>query len=222
MIGRLGGCLSRLVLFVIVVTGGVLAWQKRDEIEEVWSALRDWREASNQPSPELADAAQTKLTALTGGRRPERVTLSQAEVQSLVRYRLAAVLPPFVVAPEVEIRGDKLHIRAQVPTDRLPLEAAGLDVQELLPDTAQVSATAQLIPLDGERVGLAVDELAAARIPLPRAMIPAVLRRLGRSDEPGLPPDALAVPLPAGAGGAYIRAGRIVIVPRSQGSRQDP
>lgn len=213
MIGRVGGRLRRLVLLAIVTSGGVLAWQNRNEIEAAWNEFLAWRSPPQHPSPELAEAAHAKLAALSAAQDASRVSLSQAEVQSLVLYRVAAVLPPFVVAPEIELHGDRLRIQAQVPTDRLPWTEGAREVQELMPDTATVTATAQLIPLDGERVGLALDELTAARVPLPRAMIPMVLKQLGRDDEPGLPPDALALPLPAGAAGAYVRRDRLVLVP---------
>lgn len=219
MIGRAGRFVQGAALLAFGISAGVLAWQHRDTLESAWTALRDWRAGPQEPSPELAAAAQAKLAALASAHDATRVSLTQAEVQSLVRYRIAAALPTYVIEPEIELRGDRLRIRAQVPTDLLPWTDDAIDVQEILPDTAVVTATAQLIPLDGERVGLAVDELTAARVPLPRAMIPMVLRRLGRDDEPGLPADALALPLPTGAGGAYIRRDRLVFVPRGHESR---
>jgi hypothetical protein len=75
-------------------------------------------------------------------------------------------------------------------------------------------ASGQLIPLQENRVGIAIDELTAARIPLPRGMIPAILRRLGRHDEPGLPPDAFGMALPPGATNAYIRGDSLIFMGR--------
>ena len=49
---------------------------------------------------------------------------------------------------------------------------------------------------------------------LPCRMVGAVLSRLGRRDEAGLPADALALPLPAGATNAYVRGDSLVLVGR--------
>jgi hypothetical protein len=87
-------------------------------------------------------------------------------------------------------------------------------VAALLPDTTEVTVRGQLLPLDGGRVAFAIDEVTAAHIPLPRRIVPAALERLGRRDEPGLPRDALALPLPPGAAGAYVRADSLVLLAR--------
>src|SRR5690606_41604065 len=55
-------------------------------------------------------------------------------------------------------------------------------------------------------------DLSVARVPLPARLIPPVLRRLGRKDEDGLPANAIAAPLPAGAGAAYVLGDSMVLV----------
>lgn len=207
--------MRRLFAAALVVAGVALAWNYRHEIRSAWRAVRGAADAARLPSPELADSAQAKLAALSAG-KPERVALSEAEVQSLLEYRVARYLPAYVVEPRVSLDGGRLRIEAQVPRDRFPRIDELAEVMGFLPDTTPIAVTGQLIPLPGPRVGLAVDEVSAARVPLPRGLIPTLLRRLGRTDRPGLPPDALALPLPAGAAAAYVRGDSLIFVPLSR------
>jgi hypothetical protein len=49
-------------------------------------------------------------------------------------------------------------------------------------------------------------------VPLPSRTIPGILRALGRVHREGLPPDALAVPLPGGLASAYVEEDSLVLV----------
>lgn len=209
----------RRVFTLLIIIGGVaLAWHYRDSLVGAWREFAGREAAAAGPSAALAESAQAKLGKLSGPKPEGSVALTETEVQSLVQYRVAGFLPSYVVAPHVELRDGRIRVSAQVPTNRFPrVEELG-DVIGFLPDTTEVTAVGQLIPLDGDRVGFAIDEISAARVPLPRGLIPAVLQRLGRKDEPGLPADALALPLPAGAKGAYVRGDSLVLIgsaPRS-------
>lgn len=211
MFGLLGGCVRRLFTLLLVIGAVALAWYQRDRILAVWRSFTADEAGVQVPSPELADSAQAKLASLL--RHGERVALSQAEVQSLVQFRVASYLPKYIVAPEVTLERDRIRVQARVPTAEFPRMEELADAIGFLPDTTLVGITGKLIPLTGPRVGLAVDEVTAARVPLPRGLIPTVLRRLGRTDEPGLPPDAVALPLPAGASTAYVRGDSVIFLP---------
>jgi hypothetical protein len=54
--------------------------------------------------------------------------------------------------------------------------------------------------------------VSAQRFPLPARLVPGALERLGRTDEPGLPPDAIALPLPPGVAAAYVRRDSLVLL----------
>ena len=100
--------------------------------------------------------------------------------------------------------------------DKLPrVEELG-EAATFLPDTSELTLTGSLLPLDSGRIAVAVNQVTAAKIPLPRRLIPGALRRLGRTDEPGLPADALALRLPFGASGAYIRNDSLVLLRRAE------
>lgn len=210
----LTGCLRRLVLLVVLVLIAGAAWLFRDRLLVLWNDLRGMA-AVEEPVPSLAIAerAQEKLTALANG-DSTRVALAGIEVQSLLEFRYRELLPAFVDSARVEIRGDRMSLHVSLPTDRLPRIEELEEVLGFLPDTTPVTVRGALLPLDSGRVALAIDEVRAARIPLPGRILPGALERLGRRDEPGLPPDALAVPLPPGAAAAYVRRDSLVLLAR--------
>src|SRR5690606_11527762 len=208
------------LLFIAVLAVGYLRF--RDELGVWVERLRGAvAEAPVEPSAERAMDAERKLASLASGSGSGRVVLSVAEVQSLVLYRLAASLPPYVHAPRVELQGDRIRVHLRIAVDRFPRMPELREVMGFLPDTAEVSARAQLIPLGPGRVGLAVDDVTAAKIPVPRRFIPALLERLGRVEEPGLPPDAVAIPLSPGASAAYVRGGSLVFLNLAEAGTTD-
>lgn len=197
-----------LVVLLLLVTAG---WFFRDSIRDKWNAMRGNTEAPQVASEELAAAADVKLQALKAG-ETERVALSTMELQSLLQYKYAGVLPAFAQEPKIELKGDELRLQVRVPIDRLPKLTGLGDAASFLPDTAEVALTGTLIPLTGSRVALGVNEVQAARIPLPDRMVAEALSRVGRVDEPGLPKDAIAVKLPAGVTSAYVRADSLILL----------
>jgi len=209
----LGGCMRRLLMLAILVAAAAAVWHFRGVIADGWRELRGAREgAPLRTSAELAAAAESKLAALGSRGAPERITLTEAELQSLVDYRLSGALPGFLASPRVRLRDGRVRIEARVMTRRLPdLPELG-DFAAFIPDTTDIAATGQLIPLRPGRVGITVAGISVAGVPLPERLIPPILRRLGRTEEEGLPPDAFAVPLPAGATAAYVHGDSMVLV----------
>lgn len=204
------GCFRRLASLVLVLLVLAVAWWFRHDLAEVWrSAGGDTAEVA--PSPELADRADGKLEDLASGRNG-RAVLSEVEIQSLLEYRYRDLFPSFVHAPQVSIESGRLRLEARVPTSDLgPLP--GIEhAQTLLPDTAEVSVLASVLPLDAGRVALAIEEVTAARIPVPSRIVPGLLERIGRVPEPTLPEDALALRLPPGAHTAYVRGDSLFLL----------
>ncbi|MGQ0814327.1 MAG: hypothetical protein ACT4O1_07655 [Gemmatimonadota bacterium] len=205
------GCLIRSVVsFVLIAVIAVFAFLNRDRIASAWHDLRGGEEPV-LPSPELAAAADRKLDDLKDGRQTS-VALTELELQSLLLFKYRELLPAFIDAPKIELNNDKIEITGRVPVDRLPSVSEIGEAATFLPDTTEIAVVGELLPLNGRRAALAVDKVSAARIPLPQRLIPGALRRLGRKDEPGLPKDALAIPLPPGADAAYVRGDSLVFV----------
>lgn len=209
----LGGCMRRLLLLAFVAAAGAAAWHFRGAIADRWRELRGATEgATPRTSAELAEAAESKLAALGSRGAPERVALTEAELQSLVDYRLSSALPAFLDSTRVRLQDGRVRVEARVMTQRVPDLAELGDFAAFIPDTADVAVTGHLIPLRPGRVGIAVAEVSVAGVPLPQRLIPRILRGLGRIEEDGLPPDAIAVPLPAGATAAYVHGDSVVFV----------
>lgn len=208
------GCMRRIALLVVLLALLVGAWLFRDRLIGLWQDLRSDTDVQ-EVSPALAERAERKLLAFTEEDGPDRVTLTSAELQSLVAYRIADSLPGFILSPSVSIDDGELRVKARVPTN----DVSGMrgiggseEILSMLPDTTEVEARAHLIPLGDGRVGLAIDEISAASIPLPSRVIPRILENVGRVDEPGLPAEALAVRLPAGVHSAYAHGDSIVFL----------
>jgi hypothetical protein len=207
----MGGCLRRVVVLVVLLALLGATWLFRDRLRTAWQDLRGVRETELVATPELADAAAQKLESLRDGGATQ-VALSGIELQSLLEYRYQGMLPGFLGTPAVELREDRLLLRARVPVDKLPrVEGLG-EAAAFLPDTTDFTVTGRLLPLGAGRAAFAIEDVSAQRFPLPRRLVPGALDRIGRTDEPGLPPDAIALPLPPGAATAYIRRDSLVLL----------
>ena len=206
------GCLKSLVGLLLVGVLAVFVFLNRDRISETWRSLRGVEVATKQlPSQELADAAASRLAQLKNG-ETRAVALTETELQSLLLYKYRQLLPAFVDSPRVELKNGKIEVHARVPVERLPQLSELGEAAAFLPDTTELGVTGSILPLRDGRVALAVDQVRAARIPLPKRLVPGALRRLGRKDEAGLPADALALPLPPGADAAYVRGDSLVFL----------
>lgn len=212
MLGLMGGCFRGVVALVLIGALAVFGFLNRGRLADLWRDARGVTVAApERPTQAMADAAQRKLHALERGEAGS-VALSTIELQSLLQYEYTTLLPSFVDSPQVELEDGRIRVQGRVPIDRLPDVAGMSDAAALLPDTTDVAVTGQLLPLGTGRVALGVDDVSVSRIPLPDRLIAPALRRLGRADEAMLPPDALALPLPPGADGAYVRGDSLVLV----------
>jgi hypothetical protein len=205
---------KKLLTFGVVLLLGLLAWSQWDRLRPLRERIGLSARAEEIPaSPELAERAGKKLKDLEGGKESQ-VVFEAHELQSLLQFKFQQLLPAFVDSPTIALENDRIAVHARVPVDRLPSISELGEAAGFLPDTAEVDLVGQLLPLDSGRVALAIEQVRAARIPLPHRLVPKALRRLGRKDEPGLPEDALALPLPAGAAAAFVRGDSLVLLAR--------
>ena len=162
------------------------------------------------PTQELADSVLAQLQAFRQ-RGEGQIALGGREVTSVLRYSLPGLVPSGIRDPGVDLREGRLHLSAQVILSSFPELPDLGPVLGMLPDTLDVILHASLVPFGQEESALLVHGIEASRIPLPRRLIPEILRAMGRVDRPGLPPEALAVPLPAGVESAYILTDSLII-----------
>jgi len=205
------GCLRRFLLLILLAILAGLAWLYRDQLRNAWQEARGLRSEPEPPSEALAEVAAARIDSLVAGRL-SRVALAEVDVQSLLRYQYAGIMPAFVDSARIELVGDQLRLSGRVPLDRLPSDGALGEVVALLPDTSEITLTGTMLPLGGGRVAIGVNQVSAARIPLPGRIVPAALNRLGRVAEPGLPADAIALRLPTGVSSAYVRSDSLVLI----------
>ena len=166
------------------------------------------------PSAELAEETLDRFERFRSGGAGDRLALSGTELTSVVRYALPGIVPPGVAEPTVALDDRDVHLSARIALDAFPKIPELEEVVGMLPDTVSVDLEGGLIPLDQSHLALLVDRVHVARVRLPRRLIAAVLDGLGRDGRPGLPEDALRVPLPDGLERAYVQRDSLVLVAR--------
>lgn len=203
--GRTAGCLGGLLLLLVVA--GAAAWLYGGDL------LRRVGPGASpvEVSLEAAESAELKLDRLRAD--GDTAVLTEVELASLIRYRAAGLSPELLQEPTVELRGDTLRVGARVPSERLPHLRELERVRAFLPDTTRLDLEGRLVPLGDGRTAVEVEQVHFAGVPIPDRFYPDVLERLGRRDEPGLAPNAIAIPLPAGVGSAQIRDGLLILTP---------
>lgn len=203
------GCAGRLLLVALLVIGLGIAWYNRDVVGDLWASIRG---TTTRVSPEIAARADEKLSSLGAPDGPAQVALDESELQSLVEYRWTGFLPPDVVGPRVGLADGRVSLEASVATARFGRIAELREIVAFLPDTASLRVVGMFVPLNDDHVALEVHEMGAASIPVPRQLIPTVLSRFRGSTEPGLAPNAVAVPLPPGISNVYVSGDSLVFV----------
>lgn len=168
-------------------------------------------EEPTEVSAEAAAHAEAKLDRLREDGEPAR--LSDIEMASLLRYRYGGSVPDLLREPDVRFSGDTVQLTGRVALDALPSMAALDAARALLPDTAKVEIEGRLQPMQGGRAAFVVRQVEVAGLPVPDRYYPPVLERMGRRDEPGLEPNALAFRLPAGVGAARVEGGALILNP---------
>lgn len=210
MFGCLRSCVGKVVLLVLLAGVAYAGWRWGPEF---FPRVQSWLDGSGEveASPELAEATLDRYEAFQAGEE-DRLSVGGAELASVLRFALPGLLPPGVSEPSVDLEEGRVRVSARVAVAQVPRLPDLDQVVGLLPDTVTLAMRGSLTPLDGKGAALVVEEITAARIPLPRRMIPDILNALGRTDRPGLPPDAMAVPLPEGLRSAYILRDSLILV----------
>lgn len=214
------GCLRSCSTWVVVgLTGVSVAYAGFRWGDRVFPTLERWAgsdgavEVGPVPSPGLAEATLDRFEDFRDGRLPEgRLLLGGAELTSVIRYSLPGLLPPGVDEPLVDFQDQSMLLSARVAVSAFPDLPALDEVLGLLPDTVMIEMRASLFQLGADHAALHVERVEASRIPLPGRMVPGILEALGRADRPGLPRDAMALPLPDGVDSAFVQDGHLVLV----------
>ncbi|MEN8376087.1 MAG: hypothetical protein ABFS34_11615 [Gemmatimonadota bacterium] len=210
----MGGCLRRiLTLAVLIVAGAVAYLYFGGDVRGMWEQ-RFGGAAPELDGPALAAQTMARIEALSA-EAEGRLALSDLELQSLIDHEYADVFPGFVASPTVDVADGRVRLGGRVATEFVREYVDLGDAAAFLPDTADVSVRGHLIPAGDGRVGLAVDQITAARIPLPDALVGRLLRSVGAGVDPELGGDVIPVALPEPLQSAYVHGDSLVLTGRS-------
>lgn len=175
----------------------VTAWMYRDELADWWSGFTGDAVVATEPSPELAALAEAKIEALAGvslgGDPPpgsdeetveldpdEPVRFSEAELQSLVQYRLASRFPEGVYNPTVDVRDSTVALSVDLDLARLSTgDGAVENLRRLIGDSTRVIAELRPAVVSPGTGQLEVLRLQAGAVPVPAMFIPNILQQAG-------------------------------------------
>lgn len=205
--------LTGVVILALLGAGAYAGWRWGGDAlfgGAGWMGARP--EAEVSATPELAEAARSAIEAFQGDSDASRMTLGAPELASLLRYSAPDVLPEGVTPPGVAFESDRVRLWSRVALNAFPRVPEVERIVGVLPDTVPVEVTGSILPYEAGGAALRVDRIRLAGIPLPGRLTPRLLEVLGREDRPGLPPDAMDVPLPAGVASAYIFSDSLVLV----------
>ncbi len=215
MFDRLGNLFRKVLLLLLLIAAAYVGWRWGPRVfprVHAWLGLETRVESEEVfSSPELADSVLARVQRFRRGEGPEQLVLDANEITSLARFSVPDLMPPGVVDPEVTLREGRVYFRSRVALESFP------DLPDLgpflgfLPDTLDVNLRASMMPFGEGRAALLVHQVEAMHIPLPGRLIPEILLAMGRKETPGLPPEALLVPLPSGLASAYILTDSLIL-----------
>jgi hypothetical protein len=119
-------CLARigcLALIVLLVAG---AWWFRHDLTRWWNRLEIT--SVSEPSEDLARRAEREVEEFVASDGRDGLTLTQAEIQSLLTFRAQELLPDGISETQIEMRDSTLLLSARVD----PFGIEGLASPELL------------------------------------------------------------------------------------------
>ncbi len=208
------GCLRRALALVVLLVAGAVAWlYLGDDLRAAWRE-RFGPDAARLAGPELADVTMARIERLT--ETPgARLALSEEELQSLIDYRYRELIPPFLAEPTVGVESGRVRLGGRLSTAFIQDYVDLGEAAAFLPDTADVALRGHLIPAGPGRVGLAVDQVTAVRIPVPGKLVDRLLRAAGAGSDPELGADVIPVTLPEPLESAYVHGDSVVVTSRS-------
>ena len=207
------GCL------VLVVAAGIAGWMLRDRI----GAERDTRPVASAPipsweplTPEGAARARAAVQKLGGRSGPLYTSVGAGDLSAYVFEELSKQLPPSAENAEAAVIGDQLHVRASIRLRDFGGAKALGPLGDMLGDRepVQFGGTLEVI-----RSGLAqyrVRSLRVRELSIPSALIPRLIRSIGRGARPaGITDDALPLVIPPFIADARIANGKITLYKRT-------
>jgi hypothetical protein len=206
--------LARIGCLTVIALTAFGAWHYREAISASLGRV-EIGISSTEPSEGLARRAEEKLLSLSTSESAD-VSLSEAELQSLLTFRVAPQLPAGIEQPLIEFRDSMMIVSAVILPDRLDAYAPPEMMRQFIADSARVAAT--LVPgLRRPGTGqITVNSLQAGTLVIPAMMVPFVLQGI---EIPGVDASGsdLLVPLPARVSAIDLEGGEVMIRLRAAG-----
>ena len=211
------GCIARLGCLFVLAILAVVAWFTRDH----WLPDRFTSHGSTASAPAWqplttagADSTQTALTRLSQPRGPVFQTLSGAAVASYVFRELARQLPPSTDSVQALVQGDRMSMRASIDMSELRGLGPAIGV---ISGRERVQFTGTLRVVSTGLAEFQIQQVRIGELPLPRGMIPTLIRRFERGNRPaGLDANALPLPIPRYVGDIRVANGKITLYKNTQ------
>jgi hypothetical protein len=177
-------CLARVGCLTLLVAGAVGTWYVHDDVLAWWEA-RNAPTVDAVPTSEISDGAETRLERFLEAEGEAELRLGESEVSSLVRYRIAEMLPAGVSDPAASLQDSTARVTATLDAAQMLEGRAPPMLIGMLGDSARV--TVELLPGVPEpgTVRLELLEVRAGSIQVPRVMIPWLVEGLGLPAAPG-------------------------------------
>lgn len=184
-------CLARIGCLTIVMAILAAGWWLREDLAGLWNRLEIT--SASEPSEDLARRAALDVEEFFGSDSGGELTLTQAEIQSLLTFRMQGLLPPGIHGTEIEIGDSTLVLSARVDPRELRGMASPELLERFLSDSARVAAELAPEVLQPGVASLRVVALQAGSLVIPSLMVPWIL---GGVEIPGAEVTGSAVLLP--------------------------
>lgn len=198
------------VMFVLV--GAVILFAMGDEppVTEESAPLDvfDAEEADGDDA-RIASLAEARLRLFTTGNGGERLVLDGGEITAVLRHSLPGMIPSGVSSPVVRLSDGSVRVTARIAADAFPGTPVLASVLDVLPDTLDVEVRGRVVR-DRGTLALRIDRVSAERIPIPRAVVAAVVASLGAA-APADGHPALRMAWPTGITAMNVQGDRLVL-----------
>ncbi len=201
-------CLSRVGCLALIILVLATGWVFRNDISGWWNRLEI--SASSEPSEKLARDAGRKLQELADGRSGGRLVLSQAELQSLLTFRIMPLVAEGIDDPVVEVRDSSVILSAQLHPEQLEGLASKEILRQFLSDSTRVTTELVTEVFTPGVAAVRVAGLQAGSIAVPSLMVPWIL---GTLEIPGVESTGsiLLVPIPPQVTRIEVTPGELIL-----------
>ena len=217
-------CFGRAGCLVLVVVVACVAWFTRDSWLKmipgapvaiaVTPAEKVWQPLDSVSGERAADA----IDRLTDARGPVFAKLTAAEVGSYVVRAVGKSFPKSADSVEAAVIGDRLYVRAVVPTKDIASSGAVGPLASLLNDRERITLGGTFHVIKPGLSEFTIREIKLRDFKLPSGAIPRLMVQIKKGTKvEGVADDAFPVPTPKSLGDVRIADGRVTLYRSSAG-----